>query len=61
VIVNAANEVAVAKFLRGEITFGALSTLVLDAYERFGDTEPATLEEVFTIDQAVRSWCEGAR
>ncbi|NPA30169.1 MAG: 1-deoxy-D-xylulose-5-phosphate reductoisomerase [Epsilonproteobacteria bacterium] len=61
VIVNAANEVAVAKFLRGEITFGALSTLVLDAYERFSDTEPATLEEVFTIDQAVRSWCEGAR
>ncbi|WP_456451516.1 1-deoxy-D-xylulose-5-phosphate reductoisomerase [Hydrogenimonas sp.] len=61
VVVNAANEVAVAKFLRGALSFGDISRLVLRAYERFHDAGPQNLNEVFAIDAEVRSWCEKAR
>ena len=57
VVVNAANEVAIEKFVVGKIAFGDLSRLVLDTYERFHDREPETLDEVFAIDEEVRSWC----
>ena len=61
VVVNAANEVAIEKFVEGRISFEALSGLVLDAYERFGDVDPKSLEDVFAIDREVRSWCEKAQ
>ncbi|WP_457596676.1 1-deoxy-D-xylulose-5-phosphate reductoisomerase [Hydrogenimonas sp.] len=61
VVVNAANEVAVARFLNGEISFGRLSELVLEAFERFEEALPRTIDEVFAIDEEVRSWCEKAR
>ena len=58
VVINAANEVAVGKFLEGEISFGGLSRLVLEAYDRFHDHRPEALNDVFAIDEEVRSWCE---
>jgi 1-deoxy-D-xylulose-5-phosphate reductoisomerase len=57
VVVNAANEVAVEKFMEGKIPFGDLSRLVLEAYDRFHDRKPASLDEVFAIDEEVRTWC----
>jgi len=61
VVVNAANEVAIEKFMARRIAFGELSRLVIDAYERFDDVAPRSLDEVFEIDAAVRRWCETAR
>jgi len=61
VVVNAANEVAVAQFLEGAIPFGDISRRVLAAYERFHGEDPQSLEEVFALDKEVRSWCESAR
>ncbi|WP_457599105.1 1-deoxy-D-xylulose-5-phosphate reductoisomerase [Hydrogenimonas sp.] len=61
VVVNAANEVAIGKFMAGRIPFGELSKLVIEAYECFDDAVPRSLEEVFEIDAAVRRWCETAR
>ncbi len=58
VVVNAANEIAVAKFLRGEIPFGQITSLVLEAYDHFADRMPTNLEDVFAIDEEVRRWCE---
>ncbi len=59
VVVNAANEVAVEKFVGGKIAFGAISKLVLEAYENFLDIYPESIDDVFDIDREVREWCEG--
>ncbi len=53
VILNAANEIAVEKFVRGEILFGDITREVLSIYESYDNT-PSTVEEVFLIDQEVR-------
>ncbi|WP_457593134.1 1-deoxy-D-xylulose-5-phosphate reductoisomerase [Hydrogenimonas sp.] len=57
VVVNAANEVAVGKFVEGALPFGGISKLVLEAYEHFLDADPKSIDEVFAIDEAVRGWC----
>ncbi len=59
VVVNAANEVAVGKFVEGSIAFGAIAKMVLDAYERFLDIDPKSIEDIFDIDREVREWCRG--
>ncbi|WP_201352239.1 1-deoxy-D-xylulose-5-phosphate reductoisomerase [Hydrogenimonas urashimensis] len=58
VVVNAANEAAIGKFLAKEMPFGGIARLVIDAYKHFGHREPANLDEVFAIDDEVRRWCE---
>jgi 1-deoxy-D-xylulose-5-phosphate reductoisomerase len=58
VVVNAANEAAIEKFLTGQIPFGGIPRLVIDAYDHFQNREPESLDEVFAIDQEVRRWCE---
>lgn len=58
VVVNAANEVAIAKFINGEIPFGALSQLTIRAYEHFSDVDPQSIDDVFEIDREIRRWCE---
>lgn len=55
VIVNAANEAAIERFVAGEIGFSALSRLILDAYEAF-DSAPSSVEEIFEIDLCVRAY-----
>jgi 1-deoxy-D-xylulose-5-phosphate reductoisomerase len=57
VVVNAANEIAIEKFTKGEISFGDLSRLVIDAYTHFHDAKPESLDDVFAIDKEVRTWC----
>ncbi len=58
VIVNASNEVAIGRFMSGEIAFGTLTRLVLDAYEHFSQI-PKSLEDVFALDEEVRHYTQG--
>ncbi|MFY9142897.1 1-deoxy-D-xylulose-5-phosphate reductoisomerase [Sulfuricurvum sp.] len=58
VIVNAANEAAIERFVRGEIRFIDISTMILNAYENFHLT-PDSIEEIFVIDDEVRRYVRG--
>mgnify|MGYP001765451619 CR=1 FL=1 len=58
VIVNAANEAAIERFIRGEIRFVDISGSILRAYEFF-DHSPRSVEEIFAIDAEVRRYTEG--
>lgn len=53
-ILNAANEVAVARFLRGEIGFLAIAEIVERAMERVSNSRLATLDDVLDVDGAAR-------
>lgn len=55
VIVNAANEIGVERFLAGKIGFNDIAKNTLKAYEKFGNIEPKTIDDVFEIDKMVRS------
>ena len=57
VVVNAANEVAVSKFLRDEIVFGDIARTVFGAIERFeGDCKDLQeYESIATLDTEVRT------
>ncbi len=58
VVVNAANEVAVEKFLQNEIKFSDISKITLKAYEKFSDIRLNSLNDVFEIDKEVRRFCK---
>ena len=60
VIVNAANEAAIERFVRGEIRFVDISRIILDAYEAY-DRAPSSVEEIFALDAEVRSFAAGIR
>ncbi|UFS62688.1 1-deoxy-D-xylulose-5-phosphate reductoisomerase [Sulfurimonas sp. HSL-3221] len=55
VVVNAANEAAIAQFIAGKIGFLDISRRVVDAFEHF-DRMPRSVEEVFSIDEEVRAY-----
>ena len=57
VVVNAANEAAIAQFMEGRIGFLEISKRVIDAFERF-DAVPRSVEEVFAVDEEVRAYVE---
>lgn len=57
VVVNAANEAAIAKFIAGKSGFLDISRDILRAYEMFRE-EPRSLEDVFTLDKEVRKFVE---
>lgn len=54
-ILNAANEVAVAAFLAGQISFGKIANLVEDCLQSVGHLPADSLDEVLAADQAARS------
>lgn len=54
-ILNGANEEAVAAFLREEITFGAITTLVEEALNSLDDLPANTLEDIFEADRLART------
>jgi 1-deoxy-D-xylulose-5-phosphate reductoisomerase len=58
VVVNAANEVAVSKFLDEKIGFLDISKITLDAINHFHNVKPNSLEEIFAWDKEVRSYCD---
>ncbi len=51
---SAADEVAVERFLAGEIRFGDIVRIVSDAVDKAPDGNPASLDEVFEIDSVAR-------
>ena len=53
VVVNAANEVAIEKFINKEIGFMDISKTIIEAYNKF-DREPQSVDDVFEIDREVR-------
>jgi 1-deoxy-D-xylulose-5-phosphate reductoisomerase len=59
VVLNAANEVAVAQFLEGQVAFGAIPDLIckaMDEYERAGVRPVESLEDVRLIDLWARDF-----
>ena len=59
-ILNAANEVAVAAFLAGQIRFTRIAALVEETLMRSNDApRPASLEEVLAVDQSARMQAQG--
>ena len=59
-ILNAANEIAVARFLRGEIAFLDIATVVEKALETIGQKMPSSVDEIFNLDARVRHFSEAA-
>jgi 1-deoxy-D-xylulose-5-phosphate reductoisomerase len=55
VVVNAANEVAIEKFIAKEIGFMDIAKNIIKAYEKF-DAQPKNLDDVFAIDKEVRNF-----
>lgn len=55
IVMNAANEVAVAAFLEGKISFGRIVSVISDAIEICCDTSPQSLEDVLMIDNEARA------
>ncbi|MCL9983393.1 MAG: 1-deoxy-D-xylulose-5-phosphate reductoisomerase [Erythrobacter sp.] len=54
-ILNAANEVAVAAFLAGQIRFTRIAALVEETLQRSNDApRPVSLDEVLAVDQSAR-------
>ena len=58
VVLNAANEVAVDKFLHGKIGFLDIAKISMDAINKFHDTKLNSLEDIFEIDKIVRRYCD---
>lgn len=55
VVVNAANEAAIEKFISGKIGFMDIAKTVIQAYEKF-DTLPKNVDDVFALDKEVRAF-----
>ncbi len=53
VVVNAANEVAIQKFINKEIKFMDISKTIIKAYEKYTQM-PNSVDEVFAIDKEIR-------
>jgi len=53
VVINAANEVAIEKFINKEIGFMDISKTILKAYEMFRD-EPKSVDDIFALDYEIR-------
>jgi 1-deoxy-D-xylulose-5-phosphate reductoisomerase len=54
IVLNAANELAVAAFLNRRIAFGEIATTVERAVEQTDAPAPASIADVIELDQAVR-------
>ena len=52
---NAANEIAVAAFLDGRIGFLDIAALVEHVLDRADIAEPTGLQDIFTVDRAIRA------
>ncbi len=55
VVVNAANEAAIEKFIPKEIGFMDMAKIVINAYEKFSDL-PKSVDDVFALDEEVRRY-----
>ena len=55
VVINAANEAAIEKFINKECGFLDISSSIIKAFEKF-DVAPKSVDEVFALDEEVRSF-----
>jgi 1-deoxy-D-xylulose-5-phosphate reductoisomerase len=55
VVVNAANEAAIEKFIACETGFMDIAKTVINAYEKF-DSVPKNIDDVFAMDREVRAF-----
>ncbi|MFA5427450.1 MAG: 1-deoxy-D-xylulose-5-phosphate reductoisomerase [Sulfurimonas sp.] len=53
VVVNAANEAAIEKFISGKIGFMEIAKTIIQSYEKF-DALPKSVDDVFALDEEVR-------
>jgi 1-deoxy-D-xylulose-5-phosphate reductoisomerase len=60
VIINAANEVAIEKFINKEIGFMDISKTIIKVYEK-NFHMPRDAEDVFALDKEVRAFVRGAK
>ncbi|NCB10607.1 MAG: 1-deoxy-D-xylulose-5-phosphate reductoisomerase [Erysipelotrichia bacterium] len=58
VVLNAANEVAVSKFLNSQIGFMDISKMSLNAINKFHNLKANNIEDIFEIDKQVRDYCD---
>ena len=58
VVLNAANEVAVSKFLNSQIGFLDISKITMNAINKFHNANTSSIEDIFQIDKEVRKYCE---
>jgi 1-deoxy-D-xylulose-5-phosphate reductoisomerase len=58
-ILNAANEVAVAAFLVGQIGFLDIATVVENTLSGYAPNAPHSLDHLFSIDAATREYAKG--
>ncbi len=59
VVLNAANEVAVEKFLNEKIGFLDIAEISLNAINKFHNTEITTIDDILEVDKEVRRYCNG--
>jgi 1-deoxy-D-xylulose-5-phosphate reductoisomerase len=63
IVLNAANEIAVAEFLQSRLSFTGIPALIceaMDAYERGGPAAIADLDDVRTVDSWAREFAAAA-
>jgi 1-deoxy-D-xylulose-5-phosphate reductoisomerase len=53
-VLNASDEIAVDAFLRGKISFPAIARVVEETLQRMPYREPASVDDILTIDSAAR-------
>lgn len=58
VIMNAANEAAIKRFIEGDIRFIDISKLILRAYDTFHES-PDSVDAIFALDAEVRHFTQG--
>jgi 1-deoxy-D-xylulose-5-phosphate reductoisomerase len=60
VVLNGANEAAVAMFLDNRIPMGRIVDLICDALDKFSDRKCDTIEEVYELDEQVKKYIQTA-
>ena len=53
-MLNAANEIAVAAFLAGQIGFTRIARYVEDVLSRYAPLPPTSIDDVFAVDREAR-------
>ena len=61
VVINAANEVAVERFLSGEIGFLDISDITLQAFYRYENISLNSFDEIFEVDKEVRKFAKSLK
>jgi len=59
VVINAANEIAVASFLQGDIGFLQIAEISKKAINKFHNIQLESLEHIFDMDKEIRAYAKG--